>query len=90
MKPNDATTNSFKTKTQLANSTTNHSRTMQMHVLEYAGGALGQEPGLIDAKLEVIGVQPDAATEAQLTTAEATTKERVLAIGLLISSDCTR
>ena len=33
-------------------------------VLEYAGGALGRELGLIDAELEAIGVKPDAATDA--------------------------
>ena len=56
-------------------------------VLEYAGGALGCEPGLINAELVAAGVALDAATEEQLTAAEATAKERVLAIGLLVGSD---
>ena len=57
-------------------------------VLKYAGGALGQEPGLINAENKAIGVKLDEATKAQLTAAEATAKEWVLAIGLLVSSDC--
>ena len=59
-------------------------------VLEYAGGALGQEPGLIDAELLAVGVVPDAADEEQIATAEAAAKERVLAIGLLVGSNCGR
>ena len=57
--------------------------------LEYAGGTLGWEPGLIDAKLEAMGVKPDAAMDAQLTAVEAAAKEHLLASGLLIGSDCT-
>ena len=48
---------------------------------------LSRELGLIDAELEVIGVKADAAMDVQLTTAEATAKEQVLTIGLLIGSD---
>ena len=56
-------------------------------VLEYIGGVLGQEPGLIDAELDLIGVKLDDTMDMQLTTAEAAAKECVLMIGLLIGSD---
>ena len=55
--------------------------------LEYAGGILGHEQGLIDAELEAVGVKPDEAIKAHLTAAEAAAKERILAIGLLVSSN---
>ena len=49
----------------------------------------GWELGLFNAELEAIGVKLDAATNAQLSVAEATAKEWVLTIGLLIGSDHT-
>ena len=51
-------------------------------------GALGQEPGLTDADLDAIGVKLDDAMDVELAAAEATVKECMLVIGLLIGSDC--
>ena len=58
-------------------------------VLEYTGGALGWELGLINAELDAIGVEPDDAIETELAVTEAAAKEHVLVIGLLIGSNCT-
>ena len=44
-------------------------------VLEYAGGALGREPGLIDAELLAAGMLPVDANEEELTAAEAAARE---------------
>ena len=49
---------------------------------------LGREPGLVDVELEAMGVKLDTVTDMQLATTEAAAKECVLAIGLLIGSDC--
>ena len=57
-------------------------------VLEYAGGTLSWEPALMDAELEAASVIVDFADENELAAAEAAARERVLAIGLLVGSDC--
>ena len=56
-------------------------------VLEYAGGTLRKEPGLVDAELEAAGVDWEYATDEQLMVAKVAAKEHVLAIGLLAGSD---
>ena len=56
-------------------------------VLEYAGGALGREPGLVEAELEAANVIMDFTDENELAAAEAAAREQVLAIGLLVRSD---
>ena len=55
--------------------------------MEYAGGALGQEPALVEAELEAAGVIMDFANEDELAAAEAAAREQVLVIGLLVRSD---
>ena len=59
-------------------------------VLEYAGSALGWEPGLINAELLAAGMLADDTKEEELEATEAAAKERVLAIILLVGSDCSR
>ena len=56
-------------------------------VLEYALGALGWEPGLINTELLAAGVALDATDKEQIAATEATAKEQVLAIRLLVGSD---
>ena len=58
-------------------------------ILEYAGGALGREPGLIDTELLAAGMLVIDADKEELTAAEAAPREQVLAIGLLVGSDCS-
>ena len=57
-------------------------------VLEYASGALGQEPALVEAELLAAGMV-EAADNDKLAATEAAARERVLAIGLLVGSDCS-
>ena len=56
-------------------------------VLEYCGGALGKEPGLVDTELETAGVDQDFATGNELMAAKAVAREHVLAIALLVGSN---
>jgi hypothetical protein len=60
-----------------------------VEVIEYCGGALNQDPGLIDAELTTAGVNRETATPDELEQAEAAVREQVLAVGLLYGSDRT-
>ena len=75
-----------KTSTQHASSTMKPSRTMPSW-LEYCGGALGKEPGLVDDELEADGTDWELATDKELITAKAAAWEHVLAIGFLMGID---
>ena len=44
-------------------------------VLEYAGGALGQEPALVEAELQAAGMVADFADEDKLAAVEAAARE---------------
>jgi hypothetical protein len=61
-----------------------------VEVIEYCGGDIGQDPGLVDAELTTAGTDRTKATVTQLKTAEAAAREHVLAIGFLYGSDRAR
>ena len=64
-----------------------HETKNNAEVIEYCGGALGNDPGLIEAELTRVGVNRVAATDAQVVAAVAAAKERVLAYAFLAGSD---
>jgi hypothetical protein len=61
-----------------------------VEVIEYCGGAMNQDPSLVDAELTRAGVNRETATPDELEQAEAAVHEQILAVGLLYGSDRTR
>lgn len=61
-----------------------------VEVIEYCGGAVGNEPGFIDSELVNAGVTRVTATPAELTTAKRTARDRFLECAFILGSDKTR
>jgi hypothetical protein len=61
-----------------------------VEVIEYCGGAIGNQPGLINSKLASSGLTQAYATPAQLVTAKCTAREHILGCVFLLGSDKTR
>jgi predicted RNA-binding protein associated with RNAse of E/G family len=59
-------------------------------VIEYCGGKIGDDPGLIDAELVRMNCTTASATPAQQQQAQAAARERALACALLFGSDKLR
>lgn len=61
-----------------------------VEVIEYYGGELGKDTGLVDAALTTAGLTRANAAPGQLQDAEDAAKERVLACAFLLGSDRVR
>jgi hypothetical protein len=58
-----------------------------VEVVEYCGGVICKDTGLVDGELTRAGLTRDTATPDEMSVAEAAARERILACAFLFGSD---
>ena len=58
-----------------------------IEVIEYCGGVIGEDTGIVDNELTLLGTDCENANDALMEEAKAAAKDRVLACAFLFGSD---